>query len=93
MSKYFILQYNKRNCEHINRIVGRNKQLPDKAKFSRLPLYWRGHQNFPTVLSLKGKLPKTVQSKSAFSCEIVLIHSLFCHGFINKPESENSIRK
>ena len=47
--------------------------------------YWRGHQTSPTVVSLKGRLPQKLQSKSTLSCEIVHIRSLFRHGFINKP--------
>ena len=62
--------------------------------FDDILLYqWRGHQTTPTVVSLKGRLPQIMQSKSAFSCEIVLIHSLFRHSFINKPKSENWNRK
>ena len=45
----------------------------------------------PTVVSLKGRLPQKLQSKSTFSCEIVRKHSLFRHGFINKPKSEKQI--
>ena len=41
-----------------------------------------GHQTSPTVVSLKGRLPRKLQSKSTFSCEIVQIHSLFRHGFV-----------
>ena len=41
---------------------------------------WRGHQTSPTVVSLKGRLPQKLQSKSTLSCEIVQIHSLFRHG-------------
>ena len=33
-------------------------------------------------MSLKGRLPQKLQSKSTLSCEIVQIHSLFRHGFI-----------
>ena len=44
--------------------------------------YWRGHQTSPTVLSLKGRLPQKLQSKTTLSCEIVQILSLFRHGFI-----------
>ena len=47
--------------------------------------YWRGHQTSPTVVSLKGRLPQKLQSKSTLSCEIIHIRSLFRHGFINKP--------
>ena len=50
--------------------------------------YWRGHQTSPTVVTLKGRLPQILQSKSTLSCEIVQIHSLFCHGFIKKPKSK-----
>ena len=57
--------------------------------------YWRGHQTSPTVVSLKGRLPKKLQSKSTLSFEIVQIHSLFRHGFKrnrnpNLTEIENS---
>ena len=45
------------------------------------------HQTSPTVVSLKGRLPQKLQSKSTLSCEIVEIHSLFRHGFIKKPKS------
>ena len=48
--------------------------------------FWRGHQTSPTVVSLKGRLPQKWESQSTLSCEIVLIHSLFRHGFINKPK-------
>ena len=48
---------------------------------------WRGHQTSPTVVSLKGRLPKKLQSKSPLSSEIVQIHSLFRHAFIKKPKS------
>ena len=41
-----------------------------------------------TVVSLKGRLPQKLQSKSTFSCEIVHIHSLFRHSFIKKPKSK-----
>ena len=47
---------------------------------------WRGHQTSQTVVSLKGRLLQTFLSKSTFSCESVQIHSLFRHGFINKPK-------
>ena len=40
------------------------------------------------MVSLKGRLPKKLQSKSTLSCEIVQIHSLFRHGFIKKPKSK-----
>ena len=49
---------------------------------------WRGHQTSPTVVSLKGRLPQKLQSKSTLSCEIVQIHSLFRHGFTKKPKSK-----
>ena len=49
---------------------------------------WRGHQTSPTVVSLKGRLPKRLQSKTTLSCEIVQIHSLFRRGFIKKPKSK-----
>ena len=32
---------------------------------------WRGHQTSPTVVSLKGRLPQKLQSKTTLSCEIV----------------------
>ena len=34
------------------------------------------------MVSLKGRLPQKLQSKSTLSCGIVQIHSLFRHGFI-----------
>ena len=34
---------------------------------------WRGHQTSPTVVSLKGRLPQKLQSKSTLSCGIVQI--------------------
>ena len=40
------------------------------------------------MVSLKGRLPQKLQSKSTLSCEIVQIHSLFRHGFIKKPKSK-----
>ena len=49
---------------------------------------WRGHQTSPTVVSLKGRLPEKLQSKSTLSCEIVQIHSLFHHEFIKQPKSK-----
>ena len=49
---------------------------------------WQGHQTSPTVVSLKGRLPQKLQSKSTLSFEIVQIHSLFRHGFIKKPKSK-----
>ena len=49
--------------------------------------YWRRHQTSTTV-SLKSRLSQIMQSESDFSCEVVLIHSLFHHGFINKPNSK-----
>ena len=55
-----------------------------------IKLHWRGRKTYktsPTVVSLKGRLPKKLQSKSSLSCEIVQIHSLFRHGFIKKPKS------
>ena len=36
------------------------------------------------MVSLKGRLPQKLQSKSTLSCEVVQIHSLFRHGFIKK---------
>ena len=57
-----------------------------------IPFYWhyqwRGHYTSPTVVSLKGRLPQKLLSKSTLSCEIVQIHSLFRHGFIKKPKSK-----
>ena len=35
--------------------------------------HWRGHQTYQTVVSLKGRLPQKLQSKSTLSCEIVQI--------------------
>ena len=49
---------------------------------------WRGHQTSLTVVSLKGRLPKKLQSKSTLSCEIFQIRGLFRHGFIKKPKSK-----
>ena len=40
------------------------------------------------MVSLKGRLPKNLQSKSTLPCEIVQILSLFRHGFIKKPKSK-----
>ena len=51
--------------------------------------HWRSHQTFPTVVSLKGRLPQNFQSKSTLSCEIVQIHSLFHHGFYKETEIKN----
>ena len=48
--------------------------------------YWRGHQTSPTVVSLKGRLPQKLQSKSTLSYETVQIHSLFRHGFYKETE-------
>ena len=50
---------------------------------------WRGHQTSPTVVSLKGRLPQKLQSKSTFSSETVQIHSLFRHGFIKKNRNKD----
>ena len=50
--------------------------------------YWRGHETSPTVVSLKGRLPEIMQSKSTLSCDNIQIHSLFRHGFIKKPKSK-----
>ena len=47
--------------------------------------HWRGHQTSPTVVSLKGRLPQILQSKSTLCCKIVQKHSLFLHGFVKKP--------
>ena len=52
---------------------------------------WRGHQTSPTVLSLEGRLAHKVQCKFALSGEVVLIHSLFRHGFMNKSKSKTEI--
>ena len=49
---------------------------------------WRGHQTSPTVVSLKGRLPQKLQSKSTISFEIIQINSLFRHGFMKKPKSK-----
>ena len=49
---------------------------------------WRGHQTFPTVVSVKGGLPQKLQSQSTLSCDIIQIHSLFRHGFIKIPKSK-----
>ena len=56
--------------------------------FHSLHIHWRGHKTCPTVVSLKGRLPQKLQSKSTLSCEIAQIHSLLCHGLIKKPESK-----
>ena len=66
------------------------KGLRNTDARKELPQYilhhnWRGHQTSPTVLSLKGL---RLQTKSTFPCEIVQIHSLVRHGFINKPKSK-----
>ena len=50
--------------------------------------YWRGHQTSPTVVSLKGRLSKRLQSKSTLPCKIVQTNSLFRHGFTKKPKSK-----
>ena len=50
--------------------------------------HWRGHKTSLTVVSLRGRLPQKLQSKSTFSCEIVQMRSPFRHGFIKKPKSE-----
>ena len=50
--------------------------------------YWRGHQTSPTVVSLKGRLPQKLQSKSTLSCEIVLIQSVWSWFY-----KENEIKK
>ena len=47
----------------------------------------RGLMTSPTVVSLKGRLPQKLQSKSTLSSQTVQIHSLFRHGFIKKPKS------
>ena len=54
-----------------------------RAKFWDI---WRGHQTSPTVVSLKGRLPQKLQSKSNLSREIVQIQSLFRHGFYKETE-------
>ena len=46
--------------------------------------YWRG-------LSLKGRLPQKLQSKSTLSCKIVQIYSLFCHGFIKQEGHDGPV--
>ena len=40
------------------------------------------------MVSLKGRLPEIMHSKSTLSCDIIEIHSLFRHGFIKKPKSK-----
>ena len=50
--------------------------------------HWGGHQTSPTMVSLKGRLPEIMQSKSTLSCDVIQIHSLFRHGFIKKPKSK-----
>ena len=52
--------------------------------------HWWGHQTSPTVVSLKGRLPQKLQSKSTLSCKIVQIYNLFRHGFIKKPKSKSN---
>ena len=54
-------------------------------------VYWRGHQNSPTVVSFKKAdcLTEKLQSKSTLSCEIVQIHSLFRHGFYKETRNQN----
>ena len=49
---------------------------------------WRGHKTSPTVVDLKGRRCQKLQSKSALSCEIFQIHSLFRNGFIKNPKSK-----
>ena len=61
-------------------------QLKCNTRLKTHVVYWRGHQTFPTLVSLKGKLPEIMQSTSTFSGEIMMIHSLFRHGFIKKTE-------
>ena len=39
------------------------------------------YQTSPMVVSLKGRLPKKLQSKSTLSCKIVQIHCVFRHFF------------
>ena len=51
-------------------------------------IYWRGHQTSPTVVSLKGRLPRKLESKCTLSCEIVQMHSPFRHGFVKKQKSK-----
>ena len=41
------------------------------------------------MVSLKGRLPQKLQSKSTLSCEIVQIHSLFRLGFTKKKRNQN----
>ena len=53
---------------------------------ARRVFHWRGHQTSPTVVSLKGRLPEIMQSKSTLSCDIIQIHSLFRHGFYKETE-------
>ena len=64
-----------------------NNLFPSSYSVFLRDVNWRGHQTFPTVVSLKGRLPQKLQSKSTLSCEILQIHSLFRHDFINKPKS------
>ena len=54
---------------------------------------WRGHQTFPIVVSLKGRLPQKLQCKFTLSCEIVQIHSLFRHGFIKTVKSKFYLKR
>ena len=71
------------SCQYYSTINGKGTVT---AAMSLL-IGWRGHQTSTTVVSLKGRLPQKLQSKSTLSCEIVQIHSLFLHGFIKKPKS------
>ena len=43
-------------------------------------------QTSPTVVSLKGRLPQKLQSKSTLSCRTSQIHTLSHHGFIKKSK-------
>ena len=58
------------------------------VKVNSVDYYWRGLITSPTVVSLKGRLPQKLQSRSTLSCNIVQIHSLFRHHFIKKPKSK-----
>ena len=46
------------------------------AEYRKRDNNWRGHQTSPTKVSLTGRLPQKLLSKSALSCEIVQIQSV-----------------
>ena len=47
---------------------------------------WRGQQTSPTVVSLKGRLPELMQSKSTLSCDIIQIHKSVSSWFYKETE-------